>query len=52
MKLVLVGNKVDLEDQRQVPAKRGEKVCNRGTSGYPHTRELCIQVTSVCFRYN
>lgn len=26
MKLVLVGNKVDLQDQRQVSLKRGEKV--------------------------
>ena len=26
VKLVLVGNKVDLEDQRQVTVKRGEKV--------------------------
>lgn len=29
VKLVLVGNKVDLEDQRQVTLRRGEKVyCN------------------------
>ena len=48
VKVILVGNKVDLEDQRKVSTRRGQKVGYIGGGTARVEVGLCLQLETQC----